>query len=365
MNQHGINNGAVASDPHANVKSSAEYLNYIQQQKKDKTKANGLTEFIFADEKMLRVREIIHQIANTNVPVLISGESGTGKEIVARMIHACSNRKSNPFAAVNCGSVPDNLLEAELFGYEPGAFNGSATAQMGKIEQASNGTLLLDEISELDQNLQAKLLRTLQDGSIERLGATSPTKIDTRIIATTNKDLSQLVSEDKFRQDLFYRLYVINLEIPPLRDRKKDIEVLTRHFLKSFSMQFKGQPATISADAMQKLLRYPWPGNVRELQNVLQRAVLMSNGSTITADEFVLEGKKVNDSLDWVKHLPIGRKMREVEIHFIIETLKNHNGNRTHSAKTLGISLRTLRNKINEFVIEGYEIPQPMSGKAL
>lgn len=364
MNQHSSNNGALANENHAKVKSSADYLNFIQSQKKEKSKSNGQAEFIFADEKMLRIREIIHQIADADVPVLISGEPGTGKEIVAKMIHACSNRRNQPFTSMNCAATPKELQDLELFGEE--AKTGSnKPSQIGKFEQANNGTLLIDEITELDQGVQLKLLRALQESEIERQGGHQSIKVNTRFIATTRQDLSKLVNEGSFRQDLFYRLHVINLEIPPLRERKKDIEVLTRHFLKSFSMQFKGQPAMISADAMQKILRYPWPGNVRELQNVIQRAVLMSQRSTITSDEFVLEGKKVNNNLEWVKHLPIGHKMREVEIHFIIETLKSHNGNRTHSAKTLGISLRTLRNKINEFVIEGYEIPQPMTGKAL
>lgn len=366
MSQLNSGNGAIAHNPaKPDAVSSNEYLEHIRNQKKQEKKPRQQTEFIFADEKMMKIREVIHQIASANVPVLISGESGTGKEIVARMIHACSQRKKDPFIAVNCAALPSSLLESELFGFEKGAFTGADHRHQGKFEQANGGTLLLDEVTETDQSLQAKLLRALQESEIERLGGSGPVKIDTRIIATTNRDIAKTVTEGDFRQDLFYRLYVIHLEIPPLRERRKDIEVLTRHFLKSFSVQFKGQPASITADAMQKLVKYPWPGNVRELQNVIQRAVLMSNTNTITADEFVLENKKVDNNLEWVRHLPIGRKMREVETQFIIETLKNHNGNRTHSAKTLGISLRTLRNKINEFTIEGYEIPQPTSGKAL
>ncbi len=363
MNRLGANNGAVAHGYNPKPDSS-EYLNYVQeQQKKERQRPN--TEFIFADEKMLKIREVIHQIANANVPVLISGESGTGKEVVAKMIHACSERKKEPFISVNCSSLPANLLESELFGYDAGAFAGANQPAIGKFELANGGTILLDEVTETDQSSQTKLLRALQDSEIERIGGKNPIKINTRVIATTNRDISKTVTEGKFRQDLFYRLYVIHLEIPPLRERKKDIEVLVRYFLKSFSVQFKGQPATITADAMQKLVKYTWPGNVRELQNVIQRAVLMSNNNIITADEFVLEPKKVDESQEWIKHLPIGHKMREVETHFILETLKNHNGNRTHSAKTLGISLRTLRNKINEFIIEGFDVPQPTSGKPI
>lgn len=366
MTNRGANNGAVAHDV-SDKPQSSDYLNYLKEQKQQKeaAKAPAPTEFIFADEKMLRIREIIHQIAGANVPVLISGESGTGKELVARMIHACSGRKSEPFVAINCAALPPSLLESELFGFEKGAFTGANQQHIGKFEQANGGTLLLDEVTETDHNLQAKLLRALQESEIERIGGQGPVKIDTRIIATTNRDISKTVAEGSFRQDLFYRLYVIHLEIPPLRERKKDIEVLTRHFLKTYSMQYKNQTATLTADAMQKLVNYSWPGNVRELQNVIQRAVLMSNSNTITAAEFFLESKRPNQDMEWVRHLPIGRKMREVEVHFILETLKSHNGNRTHSAKTLGISLRTLRNKINEFTIEGHEVPQPTSGKAL
>ncbi len=367
------NNGAIAHDVEDKV-SSNDYLNYMkdkqsrekqQQHQKPTATPAPQANFIFADEKMLRIREIIKQIADANVPVLITGESGTGKEVIARMIHMSSNRKADPFVAINCAALPPNLLESELFGFEKGAFTGAHQQHIGKFEQANGGTLLLDEVTETDQNLQAKLLRALQEQEIERIGGNGPIKVNTRIIATTNRDITRSVKDGRFRQDLFYRLYVIHLEIPPLRERPKDVEVLTRHFLKAFSTQFKGEPATLTADAMQKLLKYTWPGNVRELQNVIQRAVLMASSNTITAKEFVLEQKKVDDDLEWVKHLPIGRKMQEVETQFILETLRTHNGNRTHSAKTLGISLRTLRNKINEFNLEGLEVPQPASGKAL
>lgn len=360
---HKVNQeNAAFAKPDSSQPQQADYLNYLQSQK---PKANTPTEFIFADEKMLRIREIIHQIANANVPVLISGESGTGKELIAKMIHASSDRRNETFITANCNNTNSNLLETELFGIEAQAFPGAGNGLIGKFEQASGGTLLLDEVADIDQNLQAKILRTLQENTLERTGSNQTRKIDTRVIATTHKDLSKSVTEGSFRQDLFYRLYVIHLEIPALRDRKKDIEVLSRHFLRSFSQQYRDQPLTMTADAMQKLVNYPWPGNVRELQNTIQRAVIMSHGSTLTADLFNLEGKKVTQDQDWVKHLPIGRKMREVETQFIIETLKSHQGNRTHSAKTLGISLRTLRNKINEFTIEGHEVPQPTTGKPL
>ena len=359
--------GAIAHDTNSNqpTPSPAEYLAYM----KDKKKAERITpnsyNFIFADEKMLRIKEIVDQIADANVPVLITGESGTGKEIVARMIHRRSAREGGPFTAINCAALPSNLLESELFGYEKGAFTGAETKHIGKFEQASGGTLLLDEVTETDHGLQAKLLRALQEKEIERIGGTGPISVNTRIIATSNRDIAKTVSEGKFRQDLFYRLYVIHLEIPPLRQRPKDIEVLTRHFLKVFSKQYRNQEITISADAMSQLVKYNWPGNVRELQNILQRAVLMAQSNMLTSDDFNLTSREPTNELSWVQHLPLGQKMRTVETHFIIETLREHNGNRTHSAKTLGISLRTLRNKINEFLNEGYEVPQPTMGKPL
>lgn len=341
--------------------TSKEYLDYLRKEKVAPKEPN----FIFADPKMLQIKEAIEQIANANVPVLISGESGTGKEVIARMAHRLSNRCDEPFVGVNCAALPPSLLESELYGFEKGAFTGAQNRHEGKFEQANNGTLLLDEITETDLNLQSKLLRSLQEKEIERIGGKGPIKINTRIIATTNRDILKLVSEGKFRQDLYYRLYVIHLEIPPLRDRPKDIEVLARYFLKEFCQKHKKTPMSFSAGIMAAMKEYNWPGNVRELQNVIQRAVLMCSGQMITSDDIKLQKKVEKKELDWVRHLPVGHKMRDVEIQFIIETLKKHNGNRTHSAKTLGISLRTLRNKINEFTNEGYDLPQPTSGKPL
>lgn len=348
--------------PEPSSPGPAEYLSYLQEKK---SQDRPQTEFIFADEKMLRIKEVVEQIAEANVPVLISGESGTGKEMIARMIHQASSRRNAPFVALNCAAIPSTMLESELFGFEKGSFTGAHQRHQGKFEQAMGGSLLLDEITETDLGLQAKLLRALQEREIERLGGTGPIAVNARIIATTNRDLAAMVREGTFRQDLYYRLYVINLEIPPLRHRSKDTEVLTRHFLKAFCLQYKRPPLTISQEAMNKVLRYPWPGNVRELQNVIQRVVLMTQNDIVTANDIVLENQTKGHAQDWIKHLPIGRKMREVETNFILETLKSHQGNRTHCAKTLGISLRTLRNKINEFIVEGYEIPQALTGKAL
>jgi DNA-binding NtrC family response regulator len=350
--------------------SSADYLQYVQNQKaKDgapaRDDAGGDASFLAADDKMVRIREVIEQIKDTAVPVLITGESGTGKEVIARSIHAHSSRKGEPFVAVNCAALPSALLESELFGHEKGAFTGAVQRHIGKFEQATNGTLLLDEVTEMDPALQAKLLRALQEKEIERVGGSGPIAVKTRIIATTNRDIVKAVSQGQFRQDLYYRLHVIQLEVPALRDRAKDIDLLAWSFLRAYSEQFGKAGMELTTDARAKLKAHAWPGNVRELQNVIQRAVLLSSGPSITAADLPIESDKADGSLvDWITALPIGRPLRDLETQFILETLKHHQGNRTHAAKTLGISLRTLRNKINEFTAEGIEVMGPTSGRA-
>lgn len=342
--------------------SSADYLNYVQEQKgATLAPRDEDTPLLAADEKMLRVREIIEQIKNTSVPVLITGESGVGKEVVARAIHNSSARSSGPFVAVNCAALPSNLLESELFGHEKGSFTGAVSRHIGKFELADSGTLLLDEVTEMDPNLQAKLLRALQEKEIERIGGNGPIPIKTRIIATTNRDIMAAVAQGQFRQDLYYRLHVIQLEIPSLRDRPRDIEALSHHFLGQYCAHFGKETMEITPDAKMKIMKHSWPGNVRELQNVIQRAVLLTAGRTITAADLPIEAEKAGASSEWIGQLPIGRPMRDVETHFILETLKHHQGNRTHAAKTLGISLRTLRNKINEFTAEGIDVMGPQN----
>lgn len=344
-----------------------EYVDYVRSKKEQVTQEKRRPlQFVAVDEKMVRIKEIVDQIANANVSVLITGESGTGKEVIARMIHAASNRNNEKFVAINCAAVPANLLESELFGHEKGSFTGAHQRHLGKFEQANSGTLLLDEITETDVGIQAKLLRALQEKEIERVGGQGPVKVDARIIATSNRDVVAAVKKSEFREDLYYRLNVIKLVIPPLRERVADVVALSQFFLEKYRVEYDRPNLVLSEDAIQKLKKYSWPGNVRELQNVIQRAILMSQGTMIMANDIPVNTKvNVNDSLDWIEALPLGRPMREVETHFIIETLKYHNGNRTHAARTLGISLRTLRNKINEFTAAGYEVPAPTIGKAL
>jgi two-component system, response regulator FlrC len=351
---------SLATDP----QPAADYLAHVREQQQ---RSLGQVALLAADEKMARIKETIEQISGASVPVLLTGESGTGKEILARQIHQCSSRASQPFVAVNCAALPSTLLESELFGHEKGSFTGAHQRHVGKFEQASGGTLLLDEVTEMDPALQAKLLRALQEKEIERIGGTGPIRVDTRIIATTNRNIAQAVAQGQFRQDLYYRLDVIKFEVPPLRERPKDIEMLAWHFLRQFCEQAGKSIMELTPEARAKLRQHSWPGNVRELQNVIQRTVLLTSGNAVNAVDLPIEG--AGSGLggiagDWIAHLPIGRPLRDLETQFILETLKHHQGNRTHAARTLGISLRTLRNKINEFTAEGLEVMAPVSGRA-
>jgi two-component system response regulator AtoC len=259
--------------------------------------------------------------------------------------------------------LPPNLLESELFGFEKGSFTGANQQHIGKFEQASGGTLLLDEITEMDINLQAKLLRALQEREIQRIGGREVISINTRIIATTNANLSQAVANGKFRQDLYYRLHVIPLQIPPLRERPKDIALLSNHFLNKFAKDYRKGELQFTDNAVRKIMSYSWPGNIRELQNIVQRSVLMTTNDFVDDKDIPIDVNSTVKNRDWISALPIGTLLHDLETHFILETLKSHNGNRTHAAKTLGISLRTLRNKINEYTAAGYSVQAPTSGK--
>ena len=359
MNMAIPTNGAQAQDGTQGAKD--DYLSYAQG--KTSTRPSTGRYFLAVDEKMLRIQDVMEQIANANVPVLVSGESGVGKEVVAKAIHNASNRREKAFVAINCAALPPSLLEAELFGYEKGAFTGAHQRHLGKFEQANGGTLLLDEVTEMDPSLQAKLLRALQEREIERLGGSGPIAVDTRIIATSNRNLTAAVEQGQFRQDLYYRLHVINVEIPPLRERPKDIQLLAEHFLALYSDQFNKPLLSFAPDAMGKLMQYKWPGNVRELNNVIQRTALLANSAIVTARDIPVELGQEISSDNWIATLPIGRTLAEVETQFILETLKFHDGNRTHAARTLDISLRTLRNKINEFTSAGIHVIGPSGGR--
>ncbi len=316
---------------------------------------------IYGDKKTEAVLKMAKQVAPSEANILLTGESGTGKEIFSRFVHDNSKRANKKFVAVNCAAIPETLLESELFGYEKGAFTGAVSRRIGKFEEASDGTLLLDEISEMDIKIQAKLLRAIQEKEIDRIGGKSPIKVNTRIIATSNRNLDEAVKNGSFRQDLYYRLNVVNINIPPLRDRMDDVMVLTKHFVKKYSELNDIPLKPVSKEAEAKLMNYRWPGNVRELENTIHRAVLLSTGDEISADAVILD-----DISAVVNPAPegevmsggefVGNTLANMERNLIIDTLKHTMGNRTIAANILGISIRTLRNKLKQYQDEGLDI---------
>ena len=333
------------------------------------------TDIVFRDEAMARVLRLAGQIATSDASVLITGESGVGKEVMARFVHDKSRRASRPFVAVNCAAIPENLLESELFGHEKGAFTGAIARRIGKFEEASGGTLLLDEISEMEVRLQSKLLRALQERVIDRVGGTKSVPVDLRIIATSNRNLAEAVRDGQFREDLFYRLNVVNLRIPPLRERTSDILELASHFARRYGEANGLPPRALSHEAKRVLLACPWRGNVRELENTMHRAVLLASGPDIGADAILMpDGLRADEGIaspaaraaeraEIATRALVGRSVSEVEQNLILDTLDHCLGNRTHAAKILGISIRTLRNKLNEYEAAGLPVPDPGSAR--
>jgi DNA-binding NtrC family response regulator len=299
-----------------------------------------------ADPKMKKIFEVAESVAVSRASILITGESGTGKELLARFIHAKSPRALRRFVAINCAAVPEGLLESELFGFEKGAFTGADQRKIGKFEQANESTFLLDEISEMPLPLQAKILRVLQEGEVERVGGQGPVKINVRIIATTNRSLEKMVKAGEFREDLYYRLNVIPLAVPALRTRPLDIEMLARHFVETSCVENTLAPKLMGAAAMEKLKTYRWPGNVRELQNVIERSVLLCGGQEIAADQVLIPETEHTEEK---APLAPGMTVSEAERLLIMKTLEFTGQNRTRAAELLGISIRTLRNKLNEY----------------
>ncbi len=317
---------------------------------------------IYASAAMKTLVDMAKQIAPSDANVLITGESGTGKEVMARFIHQNSKRASHPFISVNCAAIPENLLESEMFGHERGAFTGALTRRVGKFEEANNGTLLLDEISEMDMRLQAKLLRAIQEQEIDRVGGTKPIKLDLRIIATSNRDLQEEIKNGNFREDLFFRLNIIHLHLPALRERPEDIALFAEHFIKKYT-EANGLPAkTLSDAALEHLKNYSWPGNVREMENTMHRAVLLASDTSIEPEHIVLPDAQGNAGDDAQGTVDIsqfvGRSMESVEKELIMSTLDHCLGNRTHAANILGISIRTLRNKLKRYSDEQDEREQ-------
>jgi DNA-binding NtrC family response regulator len=333
-------------------------------------------EMIYRDDSMAQVVKLAQQVAGSEASVLITGESGTGKEVLARYLHSRSNRAKKPFISINCAAIPENLLESELFGHEKGSFTGAVARRIGKFEEASGGTLLLDEISEMDVRLQAKLLRAIQERVIDRVGGTRPVPIDIRIIATSNRNLTEAAREGKFREDLLFRLNVVNLKIPPLRERPADVMELASFFAKKYAETNGVAARPLSAEARKALSLHRWPGNVRELENTIHRAVLLSSGPEIGVDGILTpDGARLDQSrgsglaahaalaAEQVTRSLVGRTVADVERDLILETLKHCLGNRTHASNILGISIRTLRNKLNEYAADGVPIPPPGGGE--
>ncbi len=335
--------------------------------------------FIYRDPAMQGVVRLAEQVAASEASILITGESGTGKEVMARFVHRKSRRANAQFVSVNCAAIPENLLESELFGHEKGAFTGAVARRVGKFEEANGGTLLLDEISEMDVRLQAKLLRAIQEREIDRVGGSKPVKVDLRIIATSNRDLTEEVKKGNFREDLLFRLNVVNLKIPPLRERPEDIKALAKHFADKYAETNQVPRRVISETALQLILRHGWKGNVRELENTIHRAVLLANGDEIRPEAILLPdgkphshvsagGSAIIGELPQTAAVPgsaalVGRTVAEVERDLILETLNHCLGNRTHAANILGISIRTLRNKLNQYNDEGVYVPLPGEGQ--
>ena len=333
---------------------------------------------VVRDPAMQSVIALADQVAASDASILITGESGAGKEVVARYVHQKSRRAAKPFISVNCAAIPENLLESELFGHEKGAFTGAVARRIGKFEEANGGTLLLDEISEMDGRLQAKLLRALQEREIDRVGGTKPVRVDIRILATSNRDLAQAVREGTFREDLLYRLNVVNLRLPPLRERPGDVVPMAEFFIKKYAAANGVPERPLSIEAKRRLAAHRWPGNVRELENAMHRAVLLSAGPAIdeaairlpdgqplsAVDAYARTAQAASLAAETATRAFVGQTVAEMEQQLILDTLSHCLGNRTHAANILGISIRTLRNKLKEYAEAGLAVPPPQQGAA-
>ncbi len=311
----------------------------------------GFENIIGKSPQMQKVFEIVKLVAPTNTTVLITGESGTGKELIANAIHRLSNRRNKPLIKVHCAALPPTLLESELFGHEKGAFTGAIRSKPGRFELADNSSIFLDEISEIEPHIQVKLLRVLQEHEFERVGGVKTIKVDVRIIAATNKDLKKLVEEGKFREDLYYRLKVVEINLPPLRERTGDIPLFIEHFLKYFSEYHNKKIEGISPRAMKILLSYSWPGNVRQLKNTIESMVVLTRNKILDVNDIppeIFEENKKRDSIT----LPIGLKLEKAEKEYILATLHAYNYNKAKTAKVLGIGRKTLYRKLEKYGVE-------------
>jgi transcriptional regulator with PAS, ATPase and Fis domain len=307
--------------------------------------------------RMLKVYEIMRKIAEATASVLIQGENGSGKELIARALHQSSPRRAQPFVPVDCTAIPEGLMESHLFGHVRGAFTGAIATVPGVFSRAHTGTLFLDEIGEMPLHLQAKLLRVIQTREFSMVGGTQPQRVDLRIISATNRDLRDMVRRHTFREDLYYRIAVVPIDLPPLRDRKEDIPLLVAHFLRGFTTQYQKDVSGLTERAMTRLTEYPWPGNVRELENCLEQAVLLAEGSVLDIGHFpsIMRGRSYPPGAPGVAGLPL----RELEKWYILETLKRVNGNRSKAAKILEISVRGLQYKLQRYTDEAANGARP------
>jgi len=317
--------------------------------KRELEKKYGIDEIIGKSRKMEEVFDLIRTVADSEAVVMIRGESGTGKELIARAIHANSKRKYGPLIALSCGALPDSLLESELFGYEKGAFTGAQYTRKGRLEMADSGTLFLDEIGDISPKTQVDLLRVLQEKTIYRLGSTTPVKIDVRILSATNRDLENAVKEGSFREDLYYRLNVVSINVPPLRDRKEDIPLLVNHFLRKYALENGKEIRIVNSEAMGLLTAYSWPGNVRELENVVERAVVVNKTGEIESRDLP-DNVRENGVLSDITQK--SRSLEDMEKNHIQRILNEHEWNITHAARELDIDRATLYNKIKKYNIE-------------
>lgn len=335
--------------------------------------ADEASDMIAADPAMKKVIALADQVAASEASILITGESGVGKEVIAKHLHAKSKRAEKPFISINCAAIPENLLESELFGHEKGAFTGAVARRIGKFEEANGGTLLLDEISEMDIRLQAKLLRVLQERVVDRVGGKEPVKVDIRILATSNRNLTEEVKKGTFREDLFFRLNVVNLNVPPLRERPLDILALAKFFAAKYADVNAVQKRALSESAQRAIASCAWPGNVRELENAMHRAVLLAQGDEIEPDAIRLpDGSQMGRTPPSAEHgaeeaspAMVGLTVAQVEQDLILQTLDHCLGNRTHAANILGISIRTLRNKLKQYTQDGVPVPAPGSDRQI
>ena len=337
----------IAVEKAINFKQLEQENIYLKERIDDKFDLAGI---VGKSKAMKKMFETLVLISPSDANVLITGESGTGKELIANAIHQNSHRKDNAFIKVNCAALPENLLESELFGHEKGAFTGAIKKKIGRFQSAHEGSIFLDEIAEMAPATQAKILRVLQEQEFEPVGGTQTVKVDTRIIAATNKDLEKYIDEGLFREDLYYRLNVVQVEVPALKERRHDITILAEYFLKRYADKNHKMIKGINAEAIDMLMRYAWPGNVRELENVIERAVILTRGDYISPDELpqsVNLKNDINDGLPGI--LPTGKPLKEIEKDVIISTLEENNGNRTKTAELLGISRRTLQLKLKEY----------------